>query len=114
MAEGEQPSEAAWTRALALDELWEGEMLAVSLGGTELLLVRLGPDEVHAYSNRCPHASSPLHEGVLHGNTLRCAYHHWLFDARTGSGINPQNCRLRRYPLRIIDGVVLVQLQPAA
>jgi toluene monooxygenase system ferredoxin subunit len=98
----------AWVRAMAIEELWENEMVRVRLGEIDLLVVHLSGNEVHAYDNRCPHAGSPLSEGTLNSATLRCSVHFWEFDARTGEGINPRNCNLRRFPTRIVDGHVMV------
>ncbi|HEY4012202.1 MAG TPA: Rieske 2Fe-2S domain-containing protein [Polyangiaceae bacterium] len=89
---------------------WEGEMVAVRVEGADVLLVRLEGGEVRAYDNRCPHAGSPLSEGRLYAATLTCATHLWEFDARTGDGINPRGCKLRRHPVHVVDGVVRVRL----
>lgn len=105
---------ADWTFALRLDELWSGEMVALRLHGSEVLLVKLGDDEVHAFDNRCPHAGAPLSEGRLRAATLRCAAHLWEFDIRSGAGINPRSCKLQRYPVRIVDGCVWLSLPRAA
>ncbi len=88
-------------------------MAAVRVGGADLLLVNLGGGEVRAYEDRCPHAGARLSEGELRGATLRCAAHLWEFDARTGSGVNPRSCALRRYAARVVDGVVMVRLRGA-
>lgn len=102
----------AWFLAITLDDLWEGEMTRVRVGGADVLLVHLPQHEIHAYDNRCPHAGAPLHEGQLHLTTLRCSRHLWEFDAQTGLGINPKLCRLRRYAVKVVDGCVFVQLAP--
>ena len=101
---------SAWRHAAAVDELWEDEIVRVRLGELDLLLVRLRGNEVHAYDNRCPHAGSPLSDGSLNGTTLRCSAHFWEFDARTGEGVNPRNCSLRRFPVRIVNGHVMVRV----
>jgi toluene monooxygenase system ferredoxin subunit len=99
-----------WTLALALADLWVGEMIALRLGRAEVLLVNLGGGELRAYEDRCPHAGSRLHEGRLRGAALQCAAHLWEFDLRSGEGINPRSCRLRRYPVKVEDGAVLIRL----
>jgi toluene monooxygenase system ferredoxin subunit len=98
-----------WTFVVALDDLWEGEMIGARVGGAPVLVVNLGPDGIRAYDDRCPHAGSPLHEGTLRGHTLRCAVHLWEFDARSGEGINPRSCQLRAYSVRVVDGAVMVR-----
>jgi toluene monooxygenase system ferredoxin subunit len=98
-----------WSFVARLDDLWVGEMVAVRAGKERVLVMNLGPDGVHVYDDRCPHAGSPLHEGTLQGTTLRCATHLWEFDARSGAGINPRSCRLRAYPVRVVDGAVMIR-----
>lgn len=88
-------------------------MVGVRMGKVDVLIVHLADEELHAYDNRCPHAGSPLSEEELRGAPLRCLSHEWLFDVRTGCGINPRSCKLRQYPLKVVDGKVLVQLGPA-
>lgn len=107
---GSPCAEDTWLPLLRLDELWEGEMVAVRVRSAEVLLVNLGAGELRAYDNRCPHAGSRLSEGRLEAVTIRCAAHRWEFDARSGHGVNPRNCRLRRYRVRVADGVVWVEL----
>jgi toluene monooxygenase system ferredoxin subunit len=57
--------------------------------------------EVHAYQDRCPHLANPLSQGELRGNLLTCAAHEWVFDARTGNGVNPEDARLQRFPVHV-------------
>lgn len=91
----------------AEDELWDGEMESYDVDGAEILLVRVD-GEYRAYDGICPHQSSSLVEGRLEGSTLTCSAHEWVFDARTGQGINPQAACLKRREVRISDGSVLV------
>jgi toluene monooxygenase system ferredoxin subunit len=77
-----------WRETMNIDDLWEGDMTAVTVNGETVLLVNLD-GTVLAYSNRCPHQASALDEGDLDGDTLTCAKHLWEFNAATGCGINP-------------------------
>jgi toluene monooxygenase system ferredoxin subunit len=107
------PSESAqrtWTAAMELDELWEGDMAGVDVGGVKVLLVNVDGD-VQAYQNSCPHQASALDEGEFDGGTITCWRHHWEFDARSGAGINPADCGLTRYPCTVDDaGMVCVDV----
>jgi toluene monooxygenase system ferredoxin subunit len=100
---------AAWWYAGTLDDLWEGEMLGVSLGGADILLCNLD-GEVLAYADRCPHLANPLSQGTLHESVLTCAAHQWVFDARTGQGVNPAGVCLRRYPVRLDGDRIFVKV----
>ena len=87
---------------MELDELWEGDMAAVDVDGTPVLLVNVDGD-VHAYRNRCPHQEANLDEGEFDDGRITCWRHHWEFDARTGAGVNPADAALTRYPCRVDD-----------
>ena len=55
---------ARWRETISLDDLWEGDMIAVTVDGEAVLLVNIDGN-VRAYSNRCPHQASALDEGDL-------------------------------------------------
>jgi toluene monooxygenase system ferredoxin subunit len=94
---------SSWHEVACLDDLWEGDLLEVSVAGDAILLAHLTGGVVRAYQGECPHARFPLASGELAGDVLTCAGHGWEFDLRTGQGVNPDNCRLRRFPVRV-DG----------
>ena len=96
-------------KVASLDDLWSGEMMGIDVGGESILLVNVN-DHIHACADACPHQKSRLSEGNLIGQTLRCARHHWEFDACTGNGINPQNACLRVFPVSIERRDILLDL----
>jgi toluene monooxygenase system ferredoxin subunit len=98
-----------WQAAMDLDELWEGDMAGVTVGPEKVLLVNVD-GELRAYRNRCPHQQWELSEGDFDGTEITCARHLWVFDARSGSGVNPDNCRLTDFPCRVTDGVIEVDV----
>jgi len=106
----------AYRRACSVDDVWSGEIAGVIVEGVPVLLVRL-EGELHAYEDRCAHQAVRLSEGRLARvdgvATLTCAAHGWTYDARTGCGINPPEARLRRLPLRVERGEILVDTDGA-
>src|ERR1700722_3835768 len=78
----------AGTHAGNLDDLWEGEMLAVRIGTVDLVMCNV-QGQVFAYADRCPHLASRLSDGRFDRGLITCATHEWVFDARGGSGVNP-------------------------
>ena len=78
----------AFSPIIAAAELWDGDTIARRVEGLDVLLVRLN-GFVYAYENRCAHQGVALSEGRLEGNVLTCRAHHWQYDVRFGSGINP-------------------------
>lgn len=95
-------------RICSLDDVWEGEMSCFEVGGEEVLVVGLEGGEVRAYQAACPHQDIPLIEGKFDGKTLVCRAHQWVFDAATGTGINPGDCRLAAYPIKIEGNSVYI------
>ena len=84
-------------------------MLAVTVGAIDLLVCNID-GEVLAYEDRCPHLANPLSKGALDPPVLTCAAHEWVFDVRTGNGVNPAAACLRRFPVRIDGDTILVDL----
>ena len=104
----ESAKTAPWRDTINIDDLWEGDMAAVTVAGQPVLLVNVD-GTVRAYSNRCPHQASGLDEGDLDGKTLTCAKHLWEFDAVTGQGINPDDARLTSFDCKVDeDGTIYV------
>jgi toluene monooxygenase system ferredoxin subunit len=98
----ESAATARWRETINLDDLWEGDMVAVTVEAETVLLVNVD-GQVHAYSNKCPHQASALDEGDLDGEKLTCVKHMWEFDVTTGCGINPATSRLRSFPCQVDD-----------
>ena len=98
-----------WVYATSLDDLWEGEIASVSTARAEVLLCNVGGD-VFAYEDRCPHLANPLSKGLLDAEILTCAAHEWVFDVRTGRGINPAATCLRRFDVRVDGDRIFVNI----
>jgi toluene monooxygenase system ferredoxin subunit len=94
---------AQWRETINIDELWEGDMTAVTVDGENVLLINVG-GQVRAYANRCPHQAGALDEGDFDGATLTCLRHLWEFDADTGCGINPASAQLKSFGCKVDDG----------
>ena len=98
---------ATWLEAMDLDDLWEGDIVGVKVGGAEVVLVNVD-GEVRAYRDRCPHQKWPLSDGELDGDVLTCINHMWEFNAVTGQGINPADSALYSFPCKVEGGVICV------
>lgn len=98
-----------WTLVTSLDDLWEGEMAAYVVDGTEVLIVNAA-GTISAFEDKCPHVANPLSTGVLDGDELSCAAHNWTFDVRDGAGRNPSTSCLKRFALRVQDDSIYVNV----
>ncbi len=102
-----------------LARLRERGRLVVKQGGKQIALFHNDGD-VYACNNRCPHEGYPLSEGVLTQDgagacLLTCNWHNWKFDLDSGETLVGGD-RLRRYPVRVTEGKVWLDLSdpPAA
>jgi len=105
----------AFEKICTLDDVWEGDMASFETqDGTEILLVFADGGELRAFQNICPHQHFELIEGTLDGNVLTCRAHLWQFDADSGAGVNPKDCALAVYPLKIDGDDVYVDVDGIA
>jgi pyruvate oxidase len=80
--------ELVWHRVAASDELPSGRVKTVTAGTLSMALTNID-GEFHAMDNRCPHQGGPLGEGSIEVGKdgdcwLRCPWHGWDFDPKTG------------------------------
>lgn len=77
-----------WHRIADIDELPEGRVKTVTTGIHSMALTHID-GQYHAMDNRCPHQGGPLGEGSIEKGKngeclLRCPWHGWDFDPKTG------------------------------
>ena len=95
-------------RAVALaDELTEGGCKVVQVDGAEVGLF-LVAGEVRAYRNFCPHAGAPLSDGSIKDGVVRCPWHGWEFNLRTGAHMANPRCTLDAHRTEVAGGTVFV------
>ncbi|MEA2270038.1 MAG: hypothetical protein QOC64_2648 [Solirubrobacteraceae bacterium] len=73
-----------WTEALHADALDDSKPLAVQVGDTPVMIVRVG-DDVHALHDRCSHRGCSLATGEVDGGAITCPCHGSRFDLHTGA-----------------------------
>jgi naphthalene 1,2-dioxygenase system ferredoxin subunit len=98
-----------WHDVAALDDVWDGAGLAVTLpDGRELALFRVG-DTVYATDPLCTHGHARLCDGFLEGHEVECPLHQGRFDLRTGQATAaPAEQAVAVHPVRVVGGRVQV------
>ncbi|MDE4060047.1 MAG: nitrite reductase small subunit NirD [Pseudophaeobacter sp. bin_em_oilr2.035] len=99
-----------------------GHIDEVPLRGARLLktpmgciaVFRTGEAEVFAASNSCPHKGGPLSEGIVHGQSVTCPLHNWVFDLNTGEAQGADDGRIETYPLRLEGARILIDASALA
>ncbi|MCC6456134.1 MAG: Rieske (2Fe-2S) protein [Caldilineaceae bacterium] len=100
-----------------VDEIPPGERKIIEVAGRSIGVFNVG-GEFYALRNTCPHQGGPLCQGRLtgllmarvpgeysythRGQILRCPWHGWEFDVKTGqSWFDPVQTRVRAYPVTV-------------
>jgi nitrite reductase/ring-hydroxylating ferredoxin subunit len=96
-----------------VDRLWDGEMESIGVSDTTVLVLKLN-GEFRAYQALCPHQCAALADGELADGLITCHAHRWQFRAADGRGVNPRSACLKRFPLHVVDGKVLIDLENAS
>jgi 3-phenylpropionate/trans-cinnamate dioxygenase ferredoxin subunit len=109
----------------AVRDLPPGSRRLVTVAGRPIAIFNIGGD-FFGLLNRCPHQGGSLCEGRLtglvesatpgeyrysrQGEILRCPWHGWEFDIRTGkSWCDPARIRARAFPVEVAAGGRLVE-----
>ena len=109
----------------AVSEIAPGTSRLVTVKGREIGVFNIG-GQFYALANRCPHGGGPMCKGTVGpllrssepgeyrlerpGEFLRCPWHGWEFDIRTGkSWCDPARLALKPYAVTVEPGAVLAE-----
>lgn len=103
----------------------KGKVLA-EVKGMEVGIYYVDGD-YYAWRNVCPHAAAPICEGVVcgtrlpslvyeyeygkHNEIVRCPWHGWEFDLKTGEHLAEGGAKLRGFPVEVEDGDIYILLR---
>jgi nitrite reductase/ring-hydroxylating ferredoxin subunit len=108
-----------------VEQIPPGARMLVTVDGREIGIFNVG-GEYFAVGNRCPHNGASLCKGRVvglveasepgsyqfsrRGELLRCPWHGWEFDLRTGkSWCEPDRTKTRSYDLTVEPGAALAE-----
>ncbi|WP_432987505.1 bifunctional 3-phenylpropionate/cinnamic acid dioxygenase ferredoxin subunit [Dactylosporangium sp. CA-233914] len=101
-------------RVCSVADVAKGEVVQVTVDGTEIALVHADDDKFYAVYDECSHAAVALSEGEVEGCTLECWLHGSRFDLRTGEPTGlPATEPVPVYAVEIRDGDVYIDLNPS-
>jgi len=108
------------------EELAPGQMRTLQNGGAPVVVVCSAAGEYHAVRGICPHQGALLGRGHLWSLTLseepgvyglaekaeilRCPWHSFDYDVKTGRCVSDPRLRVRTYPVSVEDGHIVVDL----
>jgi nitrite reductase/ring-hydroxylating ferredoxin subunit len=101
-------ADAGFEKVADLGELSPGDMMAVEVGGEQVLLANVD-GTIYACGEICSHAYAALSEGDLNGAEIECPLHGANFNVTTGECLTPPaEDNLKVYPVQIEGQDILV------
>ena len=100
----------AWVRLCAVDEIPLLGSRMVERAAGNIAVFRTGDDRVFALLDRCPHKGGPLSQGIVHGEAVTCPLHSWQIDLESGEAKAPDVGCARRFPVKVEQGDVFLEL----
>jgi 5,5'-dehydrodivanillate O-demethylase len=106
-----------WQPVLRAKELAAGRARPIEILGEKFTLYRGDAGKAHLTAFRCPHRGTPMSVGWVEGESLRCRYHGWKFDAAGQCTEQPNEdapfchrVRMRTYPTQEYVGLIFAYL----
>ena len=97
-----------WIDIGSIDAIPRRGARCVTTPAGKIAVFRTQEDQVFALENRCPHKQGPLSEGIVHGASVTCPLHNWVFDLETGKATGADEGQVRTYAIRVMDGRVMM------
>jgi nitrite reductase/ring-hydroxylating ferredoxin subunit len=108
-----------------VEDIQPGKSKIVTVKGREIGIFKVGSD-FYGLMNRCPHQGAPLCRGEIvsrlvaptpgdyrltrSGEMIRCPWHCWEFDIRTGRSLcDPNSVQARAFNVEVEPGKTLVE-----
>ena len=97
-----------WLDIGAIDDipLRGARIIRTALGCVALF--RTAEAEVFATSDRCPHKGGPLSEGIVHGRSVTCPLHSWVFSLETGQAQGADVGQIATFAVQVSLGRILL------
>ena len=107
-ARADDAGEERWVAIGAAEDFAEGQVQARAVGEKQVALVRQD-GTLYALDGRCPHQGGPLGEGTVCDGALRCPWHGYDFDLKSGKGRGNDD-NVETLEVRETDGQVEIAL----
>jgi len=104
---GSETMSDVWHGLIAEAEFPEEGKLAARIAGWSVLVVRTD-EGFSALNDRCTHQAALLSGGKVRRGAIMCPLHGARFEAATGRCIGGTYADLRRFALRIAEGIIEV------
>ena len=100
---------SSWIRIAAIEDCPPGAGRELVVENRIVALFNVDGD-FYALDGVCPHQGGPLGQGAVEGCVVTCPWHGWQFDVTTGQHQSNLSLVHTRFPVKVEDGSVYVEL----
>lgn len=97
-----------WLDIGALEDIPRQGARVVKTARGCIAVFRAADDRVFALDDRCPHKGGPLSEGIVHGHSVTCPLHNWVFDMSSGKAQGADEGKVATFAIRVDQGRLLL------
>jgi nitrite reductase (NADH) small subunit len=99
-----------WIEIGTLDDIPVRGARCVTIPQGRIGVFRTADNRVYALEDHCPHRGGPLSQGIVHGASVTCPLHNWVFSLETGEAQGADAGTVKTIPVKIVDGRILLGL----
>ena len=99
---------SSWTDIGLLSDIPVRGARVVKTAAGCIAVFRSAENEVYAIEDRCPHKGGPLSQGIVHGTSVTCPLHNWVFSLNTGEAQGADVGSVRTFALRVENDRILL------
>lgn len=99
-----------WIDIAALEDIPQRGARVVKTRQGCVAIFRTFDDRIFAIDDSCPHKNGPLSEGIVHGTSVTCPLHNWVFNLETGLAQGADQGRVAIYEIRVEAGRILLDV----
>lgn len=98
----------AWLDIGALEDVPRQGARVLKTAKGCVAVFRAADNHVFALDDRCPHKGGPLSEGIVHGHSVTCPLHNWVFDMNSGEAQGADSGSVGTYLVKVDQGRILI------
>jgi len=99
-----------WLDIGILDDIPPRGARCVKTPNGRIGIFRTHDDRVFAIEDHCPHKGGPLSQGIVHGASVTCPLHSWVFSLETGKALGADEGSVKTIPVRVEAGRITISL----
>ena len=100
-----------WVEACAAEDIDAEDVIRFDHAGRVFAIFRSPDSEYFATDGICTHEHALLADGLVMDEIIECPKHNGRFNYKTGEARGAPVCvNLRIYPVRVVDGKVMIEI----